>query len=161
MKLNKLILPLAEKIKILLLLPVVPISKSLISLAPWQKRLRLYYLLFIFIGILSSIIFRFNLMLDFNNSNLFIILKYIITIFAGTFLFYVITMTIKRIMFFNTYYLQVKEGVRHNKRTYNVKLLFIFKVLICTFLSILYTYNFILILRNTNYLTGPGPLREA
>lgn len=88
-----------------------------------------------------------------NNSNLFINLKYIITIFACTFLLFVITMIIKRIMFFNTYYLQVKEGLRRNIITYNVKILFIFKVVVCTFLSILYTYNFILILRNTNYLT--------
>lgn len=56
MKLNKLIL---TNLKMLLLLPVVPISKKFNICG--HKKLKLYYLLFIFIGILSSIIFRFYL----------------------------------------------------------------------------------------------------
>lgn len=156
MKLNKLIYNwfhgAIKNFKILLLLPIAPIHKSLLQGGRSQshKQKIISYLLLVIIGMMCSIVFRFNLFQFLGINSMFISP---IIVFACIFLFFVITMIIKRIVFFNTYYLQVKEGVRHNKITYNVKLLFIFKVLVFTFLSILYTYNFIFILRNTNYLT--------
>lgn len=121
------------------MLPIAPISNFLLS----KVRIFLIYLILIFIGLFSSIVFRFNLFQFLNVNNIFILP---IIVLACTFLFFVITIIIKRIVFFKTYLIQVQEGVKNNLCSKKVKPLFIFKVCLFSLLSIMYVYNFIRIL---------------
>src|SRR5712664_2767918 len=76
------------------------------------------YLFLVVIGTMCSIVFRFNLFQFWGLNNIFL---FLIIVFACIFLFFVLTIIIKRIVFLRTYLMQVREGVTNNLCSKSIK----------------------------------------